>query len=501
MKALARAVRRRSGLRAQLALAIATVGLLALVINALLLSSFLNNYLVTRQGTLIAGQAQTLGRCCANAGTVLLLLQPQPLARVMQLALAGTPERDAVIVDAQGRVRYASPALSPALKARLVDRLRHDLRAAPSRPGAPPVYQLADQLVSDVRFYYGGGFGPTTAAASRKVIGGLLLAEDIQVVRRQWQSIVGLVILSGAAAVALAVLAGMIAAQTITRPLRAVTAAARGIAGGDYERRVIPAGPSETRELARSFNTMVDEVRHQRRVERDLLANVSHELAAPLGLIRGYAEALADGVIAGDEQRLATLHAIGAESARLGRLSGDLLDLALLETGQAAVHPEPVPVAELLAGLAERFRPAAHGAGVTLTVDVPASLPPLYTDALRLEQVLVNLLTNALRYTPSGGAIALSARSDGDGLRLAVADTGSGIPAEELPRIWERFYRVDKGRDRRAGGAGVGLGLAICRGTVTLLGGRISAESQPGHGATFTVWLPLRRQAVGSSLK
>lgn len=491
MAALMGLLMRRRGLRGQLALAVATVGLLTLIINAVLVSVILNTYLINQQGRIMATQAQTLGKCCANTSATLLLLQPTPLARVMQLVLAGTPARNAIIVDARGKLRYASPALSPALRASLIARLRRDLPGSPLAPGMqPPVYQLQGQLVSDVRLYYGGAFGPVSG---KQVVGGLMLAESVQVVEAQWRGILGLVILSGIVAVALAVLGGMVAAQAIARPLRAVIAAARGVAAGDYDRRVAPSGPAEMHELALSFNTMVDEVLHQRRVERDLLANVSHELAAPLGLIRGYAEALADGVIRGEEQRLSTLHAISAESTRLGRLSGDLLDLALLETGQVAIHPEPIPVAELLEGLRERFAAALRQAGVTMNLDVPTGLPLLCTDALRLEQVLVNLLTNALRHTPAGGTITLGARANGNGLTITVADTGEGIPPEELPRIWERFYRVDKGRDRRAGGAGVGLGLAICRGTVALLGGRISADSVPGHGATFSVWLPLNR--------
>jgi two-component system sensor histidine kinase ResE len=176
-----------------------------------------------------------------------------------------------------------------------------------------------------------------------------------------------------------------------------------------------------------------------------------------------------------------------------------LLDLALLETGQVRMQMEEVPVGELLAGLQERFAPLAHQAGVTLSLDVPADLPPLLADGLRLEQVLVNLLNNALRHTPARGTIALAAYCNAHGLHMTVSDTGHGIPAEELPRIWERFYRVDQGRDRRDHEAGVGLGLAICRSTVALMHGTITADSTPGAGTTFTIWLPLRGPRVERS--
>jgi signal transduction histidine kinase len=326
------------------------------------------------------------------------------------------------------------------------------------------------------------------------------LAEDLQVAARAWRRIVKLVVIAGFVATAIAVLAGVVAGRAITRPIRTVTRTAHAIAAGDYDRRVTPEGPAEINELSLAFNGMVEEVLSQRRVERDLLANISHELASPLGLIRGYAEALAEGVIEGGPQQLAALRSIRAETGRLERLTADLLDLALLETGQVSMQVEEVPVGELLAGLQERFTPLAQQAGVTVSVDVPAGLPPLHADGLRLEQVLVNLLNNALRHTPARGTIAMAARRNDRGLYVTVSDTGSGIPAEELPRIWERFYRVDQGRDRRDHEAGVGLGLAICRSTIALMHGTIIAESAPGTGTTFTLWLPLRApRAEGTS--
>jgi len=213
-------------------------------------------------------------------------------------------------------------------------------------------------------------------------------------------------------------------------------------------------------------------------------------LGAPLGLIQGYAEGLADGVITGNEQRTAALHAITDESERLKRLTGDLLDLALLETEEVDIHREDVPIGEMLTNLVARFTPAAQQQDVRLVLDVPSVLPAVCTDGLRLEQVLVNLLNNALRHTPQRGAITLSARPAAAGVNLAVADTGAGIPAEDLSRIWERFYQVDKGRDRRRRDGGLGLGLAICRSTMSLLGGRIDVESVVGAGTTFRIWLP-----------
>jgi two-component system sensor histidine kinase ResE len=254
---------------------------------------------------------------------------------------------------------------------------------------------------------------------------------------------------------------------------------------------VSASGPSEINEMSIAFNSMVEEVVRQRRIERDLLANISHELASPLGLIRGYAEALVDDVIHKAPERRAALQAIRQETVRLERLTADLLDLALLETGQVSVQVEEVPVPELLEGLRARLAPLMRQVGVTVTVDAPSVLPPMLTDGQRLEQVLVNLLNNAVRYTPPGGTVVMGAAQQGDGISITVADTGRGIPPEDLPRIWERFYRVERGRERGEQEVHVGLGLAICRSTITLLQGTITVQSTPDVGTTFTIWLPL----------
>jgi signal transduction histidine kinase len=479
------------GLRSQLALAIAAVGLLSLLLNVGLGFTLLSGYLEDRQGQLIAEQAAELGTCCKSGSFVLAMERgPNVLANAMRLVLAGTPQRHAIIVDVRGQLLYYTPNLSRQTLRDLIGHLKGDMPAL-TTPTSPPHWQLFhDQLLSEVVLYFPRQSGDSV----HHVAGALLLADDRHVAGTS--GAVLLVAASGFAAVVLAVVGGVLAASAITRPVRALTAAARGIARGDYGRRVSPSGPAELRRLARTFNTMVEEVVHQRAIERDLLANVSHELAAPLGIIHGYAEALSDDMIVAPEQRRAAVQAIRAETKRLSRLSGDLLDLALLETKQVSVHPEPVPVSDLLAGLRQRFDRLAREANVALLVDAPDKLPVLYTDGLRLEQVLVNLITNAIRHTLPGGTITLRARPEGDGLRLEVADTGHGIPAEDLARIWERFYQVDKGRDRRAGEAGVGLGLAICRSTVTLLGGRIDARSTVGKGTTFTIYLPWRPPAT-----
>ena len=470
---------RSRGLRFQLAATIAAVALLVLALNAVLLGIFLDRYVVDRQGTLLGQQAAALARCSPGSPVQRVLARHGTAPRLADTAVLPSTGRRAIVVDAAGTVRFASP-MSSSLRAVLLERLRADLARGTVSGGTPPWHRVGNQIVVDVPIVCG--------TAGRQ--GGLLLTEDRSVAARAWHRVLTLVEIAGVAATAVAVLAGAIVGPTITRPIGAVTRAARAIAAGEYDRRVSAAGPAEIDELAHAFNAMVEEVTTQRRVERDLLANISHELASPLGLIRGYAEALADGVIADGPQRMAALRAIHAETGRLERLTADLLDLALLDTGQVSMSLEAVPTGELLRGVHERFAPKAEGAAITLDTNVSPDLPPVRADGLRLEQVLVNLVDNALRYTPAGGTVRMGARVQGREIELCVADSGSGIPAEDLPRIWERFYRVDKGRDRREGEAGVGLGLAICWSIVTRMGGTIAAESAAGAGTTFRIWLP-----------
>jgi len=474
---------RPSGLRGRLVLAVAGTGLVAILLNATFLGAALRQNTLDQQGVFMERQAAALGRCCRFGRGVLLSTHVRVVDQTVRVALAGTPDRRALIVDAHGAVRYASP-MPLGLRQVLLAHLRRDL-SAPALPRWDVVDGdiIAEGSIVVARAGAQADLGPPA--------GTLLLTENEGAATRSWQRIVMLVVLSGLAAVTLAALAGAATIAAMTRPVRALTTAARGVAAGDYAARVPPTGTDELRALAHAFNTMVAEVTHQRQVERDLLANVSHELATPLGVIGGYAENLAEGIVIGDEERLAALRAISAEARRLTRLTGDLLDLALVETRQIRVQPEPVPLGELLTGVQARFAPAAASVGVTLTLDA-ADAPTIVTDGLRLEQVLVNLLANALRHTPRGGAITLGSRGTGPQTCLWVSDTGVGIPAEEMPRIWERFYRVDKGRERSSDGAGVGLGLAICRSTVALLNGRITVESTPGAKTTFTIRLPAR---------
>jgi signal transduction histidine kinase len=280
--------------------------------------------------------------------------------------------------------------------------------------------------------------------------------------------------------------------RRIAMPLADLMAAADAVGRGDLSVRVPIYGPGEFGQLAVAFNRMMAELERADQQRRNLTADVAHELRTPLHVIQGNLEGVLDGVYQPTPEHInATL----SETRALARLVEDLRTLSLAEAGQLPLHPEAVDVAELLADAGTSFSGQAESAGIRLLVEPPAAPLTLQGDAGRLDQVLSNLLANALRHTPAGGTIRLAAapvklaRDGAAGVRITVADTGEGIAPADLPFIFDRFWRGDPARGH-AHGAGSGLGLAIARQLVQAHGGQIEAQSQPGAGTTFTIDLP-----------
>lgn len=243
-------------------------------------------------------------------------------------------------------------------------------------------------------------------------------------------------------------------------------------------------------EMAERISDQMQELHRQDTLRRELVANVSHDLRTPLASLRGYIDTL---MIKGDslkpEERKVFLEIAAQQTERLGRLIGELFDLAKLEAKEVEINPESFPIAELILDVIQKFELDAERRQLTLRAEVPNDLPFVTGDIGMLERVLQNLIDNALRHTPAGGTVTVAARSGARDVRISVADTGIGISKEHLPLVFERLYRVDKSRDSRSGGAG--LGLAIARQIVELHGGRIAVESEEGRGTAFSFSLPL----------
>ena len=287
-------------------------------------------------------------------------------------------------------------------------------------------------------------------------------------------------------AAALSLGLGVFVSRLLTAPLARLTGAAQAIAAGDLSQRVQVRSKDEIGDLGTAFNGMAASLAEAETLRRNLIADVSHELRTPLTIIQGSIQAILDGVYPLEMAQMAGLY---DETRLLARLVDDLHDLALADAGQLRLEHTPVNVSDLARTAVGQFDPVAEAAGVKLTLETSEDAPEVLGDADRLAQVLRNLLSNAIRHTPAGGQVVMRVGRSGEQVTIQVADTGSGIAPEDLPHVFDRFYRGDKSRSRRGGGAG--LGLAITRQLVTAHGGQIEVASTPGQGTSFVVVLPV----------
>ena len=296
------------------------------------------------------------------------------------------------------------------------------------------------------------------------------------------QAVLGVLALAVAVAIGAAMVLAAILGGRLARPMRDIGAAARQIAEGDYHARLPRRGPEELLSLADSFNQMAAALEEQERMRREFIANAAHELRTPLTNLQGYLEALRDGVVEPERETFASLW---EEADRLVRLSRSLDQLAEGDAGFRDHAPVEVDLTDAIRTALDLVGPAAQRASLELVADIP-DVMPVRADADRLAQVLSNLLNNAIQYTPPGGKVTVRAERRPDDILVSVVNTGSAIPAADLPHVFERFYRVEKSRDRARGGAGIGL--SIVQQLVEASGGRVGAES--GEGST-RVWFTL----------
>jgi signal transduction histidine kinase len=285
-------------------------------------------------------------------------------------------------------------------------------------------------------------------------------------------------------AVVLSLALGVLLSRFLTAPLGHLTRAAQAVSGGDLSQRVQVNSGDEIGDLGHAFNDMAESLSHAETLRKNLIADISHELRTPLTVVQGDLQAILDGVYPLEMAQVASLY---DETLLLTRLVDDLHDMALADAGQLRIERMPVDMADLAGGAMGTFTPVAEAAGVRLAINA-AGEAMVEGDPDRLAQVLTNLISNAIRHTPSGGQVAVNVRETGDSVLLTVADTGSGISAEDLPHVFDRFYRGDRSRSRQGGGAG--LGLAIARQLVVAHGGTIRVASEAGAGTTFTIELP-----------
>jgi two-component system OmpR family sensor kinase len=331
-------------------------------------------------------------------------------------------------------------------------------------PGAPPgqVTPLPGQGETRIR-HFGTRERLFASRFSKAIWGGTFVAAAVGVVVAVWL------------------------ARRIGKPVADLTQASRAIAGGLVPSMVSVTGRDEIAELGQAFNRMAVRLAEDEEQRRRLFADIAHELRTPLSVIQGTLEGMLDRVIEPTPERITNLH---SQTLLLQRLIKDLRDLSLAQAGHLQLHRQTVDVAGVVRETLEALAPLADERGVALRVDFPDGLPPVEADPDRLRQIVQNLVENALRHTPHSGEVRLALRAEGTGVHLIVADTGAGISSDDLPHIFEHFYRADRSRARSSGGTG--LGLAIVKSLAEAHGGRVTVASAAGAGSTFTVILPAR---------
>ncbi len=323
------------------------------------------------------------------------------------------------------------------------------------------------------------------------VTGAVIVSHSVAAIEGQMYEYQRVIVNVGMGGIILATFLSLLFSRSLSGPLIQMNRVARGLARGDFSKKVEVGSEDEIGVLAESLNTLSGNLQEKiaalerlDQTRKDFVAGVSHELRTPLTIIQGYAEALQDGVAEGEEERRQCVRGIVEEAGRLRRIVNDLLDLRRIESGQESIELSVFDPAPVMSRTAKKIRPVAEGKNIGLVVDIPGKLPMALSNPDRLDQVLLNLLENAVRYTPAGGKVTVRAFYRDKAVRVTVTDSGPGISAGDMEFIWEKFYKADKSRSR-SHGAGTGLGLAIVRRLVEKMGGNVGVESTPGKGSTF----------------
>lgn len=487
-------------LRSQLAVGSALVALaplLILIISAAL--TIINSFNGVQHDQLTSQVSQTaftLGKSGDLASATLLNTQPMHNFNIWVMSANG-----ALVVAPTGEA--ANSQIATQDNALITAALRRALTGSPqtihlSEPDAAPFLQRYGAAAPVRQGGMSGG----------KIIGAVAVATVPPHAREPFARYAGFALHTLAfatiATLLIVVALSVLFSRTLTRSLRSLTTAAARMASGDYTARVAAtqpaATPDELRQLAVTFNEMaaalerdVNELKRQETLRRDLIADVSHELATPLTSIQGYSEALRDGVVQSPDEREEITRIIARQVARLRRLVDQLRQVALFEAGAAELTRAPLELAALIRETLDVLAPEIERKHIIVHANLPDDLPPVDADADRITEALLNLLDNATRHAPEGGEITVSVTQAGVMAHISIANNGPGMTAEQRQRAFDRFYRADASRARGADG-GSGLGLAIVKALIEAHGGSIQSDERPSGGARFTFTLPFARQ-------
>jgi signal transduction histidine kinase len=359
--------------------------------------------------------------------------------------------------------------------------------ADPSLPSEAELRYHKRRGPEDLLFFYAtpSGFVPVPVVFSPQWQ--TVLAINASDVRQAWRDLLPRLFLAGGVAFLAGVLAASLLARSISHPLRQITLASERMARGQYDQQIPERGSDEVSRLARAFNDMARQVSRSHRTLRDFLANVSHELKTPLTSIQGFSQAMVDGSLTRNEDYAEAARVINDESVRMRGLVDDLLYLTQVDAGEFSIQTEDMSPGELLQATQERFQRRAEQASIELRVE-PQSTQRFQGDGRRLEQALANIVDNAVRHTPAGGAVTMRSFGEDGHVNLSVHNTGSVIPTEALPHIFDRFFQADPAGARAD--ANTGLGLAITREIVEAHGGAVTATSSEEAGTEFLITLP-----------
>jgi signal transduction histidine kinase len=336
--------------------------------------------------------------------------------------------------------------------------------------------------------------GTLSAAESGQVLGAVYVSPEASLGFALAQSLAestSVVLLwGGLLASAVAIVLAFVLSRRVSAPVLALTMATRRLGKGDFSQRINLRVGGELGELTGAFNSMAGELERAERLRQNMVADTAHELRTPLSNIRGYIEAIQDGMVRADA---ATIHSLGEEVNLLSRLVDDLQELALADAGEMKLVRQAEDVGVLVGQTVAAEQAKATAKGVEILTRLPKRLPAVNIDVHRISQVLRIILENAVAHTARGDTITVSAGKRGDWVEISVVDTGEGIPTEHLPNVFERFYRADRSRARATGGSG--LGLTIARYIVEAHGGSIGVESELGKGSRFTFTVPIAESA------